>query len=126
MCDWRGRGGVLLHEARFDRWHVDDNGMLQDASKHRRGSGLTKRVVDIVARQLRDSSSWGAGILQEATLQQLVLQLRDAGADRTESTLDLASGFVSGLAALGRALGCAGSSSEQPGWLCVAGTRTST
>ncbi len=91
VCDWRGRGGVMLQDARFDRWHVNDNGMLQDASKHRQGSGLTKRVVEIVGRQLRDSATWGTGVLQETTLLQLVARLKDAGSDRTDGSLDVAS-----------------------------------
>ncbi|KAK3940701.1 putative UDP-N-acetylglucosamine--peptide N-acetylglucosaminyltransferase SEC [Diplogelasinospora grovesii] len=89
VCDWRGRGGVLLSEGRYDRWHVDEDGMLQDVRSTGRGSGLMKRVVDLVGRQLGESLTWGCGTLQEPSLQQLVAQLRDAGADMTDGSLDL-------------------------------------
>ncbi|KAK3325735.1 glycosyl transferase family 41-domain-containing protein [Apodospora peruviana] len=90
VCDWRGRGGVLLAGGLYDRWHVDDDGMIQDVKAHGRGSGLMKRVVDIVGRQLRESSTWGCGVLQEHTILQIVAQLRDAGANLTDGSLDLA------------------------------------
>lgn len=91
VCDWRGRGGVLLAGGKYDRWHVDEKGMLQDVLKTQgQGSGLMKRVVDIVGRQLRESSVWGCGILQQRqSLLQLVSQLKDAGADITDAGLDL-------------------------------------
>ncbi|MFW8505940.1 tetratricopeptide repeat protein, partial [Klebsiella pneumoniae] len=31
VCNWKGRGGVLLENGKFDRWHVDEEGMLQDS-----------------------------------------------------------------------------------------------
>lgn len=65
VCDWRGRGGVLLAGGRYDRWHVNDEGMLQDVLDHGRGSGLMSRVVTIVQRQLDDSAAWGCGVLNE-------------------------------------------------------------
>ena len=89
VCDWRGRGGVLLYNGRFDRWHVDDDGMLRDVKQHGRGSGLMKRVVDIVGRQLRDSSTWGCGVLQDGAISTMTAQLRDAGARRTDGSLDV-------------------------------------
>ncbi|KAL2021482.1 hypothetical protein VTK56DRAFT_7115 [Thermocarpiscus australiensis] len=89
VCDWRGRGGVWLEEGRYDRWHVDENGMLRDVRAHGRGSGLMKRVVDTVKRQLKESSTWGCGILQEQSILQLVAQLRDAGSNITDHSLDL-------------------------------------
>ncbi|KAI8280846.1 putative UDP-N-acetylglucosamine--peptide N-acetylglucosaminyltransferase SEC [Colletotrichum sp. SAR11_240] len=56
VCDWRGRGGALVQGGDFDRWHVDDDGMLVDARLQGRFTGLTKKVIDIVARQLEDAS----------------------------------------------------------------------
>ncbi|KAL2136783.1 hypothetical protein VTI74DRAFT_1435 [Chaetomium olivicolor] len=93
VCDWRGRGGVLLADGKYDRWHVDDNGMLQDVKILGVGSGLMKRVVDIVQRQLRESSSWGCGVLQDHSIAQLVAQLRDAGAGITDPCFDLDEGL---------------------------------
>ncbi|KAK3378322.1 glycosyl transferase family 41-domain-containing protein [Podospora didyma] len=89
VCDWRGRGGVLLAKGQYDRWHVDDEGMLRDVKAQGRGSGLMKRVVDIVSRQLKESSTWGCGALQDAAIQQLTAQLWDAGASTTDASLDL-------------------------------------
>ncbi|GAB1314100.1 protein O-GlcNAc transferase [Madurella fahalii] len=89
VCDWRGRGGVLLAGGKYDRWHVDENGMLRDVRTQGQGSGLMKRVVDIVGRQLKESSAWGCGALQEQSIPQLVAQLRDAGAGITDRSLDL-------------------------------------
>lgn len=90
VCDWRGRGGVLLSGGTYDRWHVADDGQLQDVRILGAGSGLMKKVVDIVDRQLKESATWGCGVLQEHTIQQLVAQLRDAGANTTDGSLDLA------------------------------------
>jgi tetratricopeptide (TPR) repeat protein len=61
VCDWTGRGGVVLDGGRHDRWHVDDAGMLTMSSGQT--GGWMKRVVDIVAKQLREGSSWGRGAL---------------------------------------------------------------
>lgn len=89
VCDWKGRGGVVLAGGKYDRWHVDENGMLQDVRAHGQASGVMKRVVDIVARQLKESRTWGYGALQEQTIMELARQLRDCGADITDSGLDL-------------------------------------
>jgi len=89
VCDWRGRGGVLLSSGKFDRWHVDDEGMLRDVKQHGRGGGLMKRVVEIVGRQLRDASTWGVGLLHERTIAMLVCQLNGAGALLTDGSVDL-------------------------------------
>ncbi|KAK4156314.1 glycosyltransferase [Chaetomidium leptoderma] len=89
VCDWRGRGGVLLAGGRYDRWHVDEKGMLQDVKSLGQGGGLVKRVVKIVGRQLKESSSWGCGVLQEQSILQLAAQLRDAGASVTDTLVDL-------------------------------------
>ncbi|KAL1840354.1 hypothetical protein VTJ49DRAFT_527 [Mycothermus thermophilus] len=87
VCDWRGRGGVLLAGGRYDRWHVDDKGMLQDVKNRGQGSGLMQRVVNIVGRQLKESSTWGCGVLQGQSLQQLVAELRETGA--VDGSIDL-------------------------------------
>ncbi|CZR54265.1 related to UDP-N-ACETYLGLUCOSAMINE--PEPTIDE N-ACETYLGLUCOSAMINYLTRANSFERASE [Phialocephala subalpina] len=75
VCDWTGRGGVILDGGQQDRWHVDETGMITDARMSRQGSGWMKRVVDIVAKQLRDGSAWGRGTLQDQALHQLLQQL---------------------------------------------------
>ncbi|KAK5660119.1 hypothetical protein OQA88_13588 [Cercophora sp. LCS_1] len=93
VCDWRGRGGVLLADGRYDRWHVDDEGMLRDVKTQGLGGGLMKRVVEIVGRQLKESSTWGCGVLQEQVIQQLVAQLQEAGARVTDGSVDLAAGL---------------------------------
>ncbi|ERS99208.1 hypothetical protein HMPREF1624_04406 [Sporothrix schenckii ATCC 58251] len=78
VCDWAGRGGVVLYGGRYDRWHVDDEGMLQDVRQYGRGSGLMKRVVDIVARQLNEASLWGRGVLHESSVAMLACQMKEA------------------------------------------------
>lgn len=94
VCDWAGRGGVVLYGGRYDRWHVDEDGMLQDVRQHGRGSGLTLRVVEIVARQLEEASTWGQGVLNGTAVAMLASQLEEAVGDsvlRDESgaSLDL-------------------------------------
>lgn len=90
VCDWRGRGGVYLYGAKFDRWHVDEQGMLQDVKNSGQGSGLTKRVVGIVGRQLQESASWGVGTLVETAIALLVSQLtKSGGAKLTSASMDL-------------------------------------
>jgi tetratricopeptide (TPR) repeat protein len=90
VCDWRNRGGVVLEAGRFDRWHVDEEGMLVDAKISRQGVGLMKRVVDIVEKQLNEAAVWGNGLLrQDSVLQTLMSQLSDAGARVTDGKLDL-------------------------------------
>ncbi|CAK7228710.1 hypothetical protein SCUCBS95973_006973 [Sporothrix curviconia] len=78
VCDWAGRGGVVLYGGRYDRWHVDEDGMLQDVRRHGRGSGLMKRVVEIVARQLDEASTWGQGVLHESSIAMLTSQMKEA------------------------------------------------
>ncbi|ROW15520.1 hypothetical protein VPNG_02296 [Cytospora leucostoma] len=89
VCDWKGRGGVFLNGGKFDRWHVDDNGMIFDVQESGQGSGLMKKVVDIVARQLKDASAWGSGILTGGMLSSLVSQLNSSGAFVTDPSLNL-------------------------------------
>lgn len=79
VCDWKGRGGVFLNGGKFDRWHVDDDGMLVDAQDRRQGSGLMQKVVNIVARQLKDASGWGTGTITDNAIRTLQHQLNAAG-----------------------------------------------
>lgn len=83
VCDWRGRGGVLLDDGRYDRWHVGEDGMLIDAQSTKREIGLTKRVVDIVHHQLSEASSWGKNALAEATRTHLVKALQPLLSDKS-------------------------------------------
>ncbi|QUC22195.1 uncharacterized protein UV8b_06436 [Ustilaginoidea virens] len=76
VCNWHGRGGVLLESGRFDRWHVDANGGLVDVQASERGSGLTQRVVEIVTQQLRDACHWGLGVLHDSAISGLMEQLQ--------------------------------------------------
>jgi hypothetical protein len=78
VCDWTGRGGVLLEGGRLDRWHVDDKGMLCDAEAHGTSAGWMKRVVEIVGKQLEEGANWGRGILQDQVLQSILRQLEIA------------------------------------------------
>ncbi|PHH58781.1 hypothetical protein CDD81_4586 [Ophiocordyceps australis] len=75
VCDWQGRGGVYLACGKYDRWHVDEQGVLHDVLATGRGSGLTQRVVDIVAEQLREASLWGQHALEASTRATLAHEL---------------------------------------------------
>ncbi|KJZ76180.1 hypothetical protein HIM_04262 [Hirsutella minnesotensis 3608] len=77
VCSWRGRGGAILASGEYDRWHVDDGGQLIDAKLSGCGSGLTKRVVDIISLQLKEASRWGQHLLQESIISALAQQLQD-------------------------------------------------
>ncbi|KAI2777281.1 glycosyltransferase family 41 protein [Daldinia loculata] len=89
VCDWSGRGGVLLYGGTYDRWHVDDKGMLRDAKMEKTGSGLIKKVVDIVSKQLAESCHWGAGILRNGTLELLVSQVNFLAAEGTRKGVNI-------------------------------------
>lgn len=78
VCDWTGRGGVILDGGKQDRWHVDENGMITRAVDNRNGGGWMKRVVDIVAKQLDEGSSWGRGTMQGEMLTHILDQLEAA------------------------------------------------
>ena len=78
VCDWAGRGGVVLDGGRQDRWHVDESGMITNAKNNGSGGGWMKRVVDIVLKQLKDGAFWGRGILQNQTFHQVLQQLETA------------------------------------------------
>ncbi|EMT66386.1 Putative UDP-N-acetylglucosamine--peptide N-acetylglucosaminyltransferase SEC [Fusarium odoratissimum] len=79
VCDWRGRGGVILKAGKYDRWHVDDKGLLIDARSFGHDSGLVKRVVRIINRQLSDASHWGQGVLDEKKIASFARQIKDLG-----------------------------------------------
>ena len=65
VCSWKGRGGVLFSNKKYDRWHVDEQGMLIDARvPSATNSGWIGRVVTIVEKQLNDGQYWGRGILR--------------------------------------------------------------
>lgn len=81
VCDWRGRGGVVLHSGKYDRWHVDAQGMLIDSRVQGVGVGLTKRVVDIVRKQLGDAQTWGIGVLQKDVIATLATAMRHSAAE---------------------------------------------
>lgn len=75
VCDWRGRGGVILPDRSYDRWHVDEDGVLVDSRARRQSSGLTHRVTEIVKHQLDEASRWGLHTLQDNAINDLVEQL---------------------------------------------------
>ncbi|KAM0266443.1 hypothetical protein ACHAPA_006873 [Fusarium lateritium] len=79
VCDWRGRGGVILKSGRYDRWHVDEKGLLIDARSLGHESGLINRVVSIINRQLNEASHWGRGILNDKHIATFAQQIRDLG-----------------------------------------------
>ncbi|KAG5785256.1 hypothetical protein H9Q73_001120 [Fusarium xylarioides] len=79
VCDWRGRGGVILKSGKYDRWHVDDKALLIDARSFGHDSGLVKRVVRIINRQLSDASNWGRGVLDEKKITSFTRQIKDLG-----------------------------------------------
>jgi predicted O-linked N-acetylglucosamine transferase (SPINDLY family) len=65
VCSWRGRGGVIFKDRKFDMWHVDTNGDLQDVTQGSFAtSGWIGRVVSIVEKQLKDGEAWGRGVLR--------------------------------------------------------------
>ncbi|CAG7566521.1 unnamed protein product [Fusarium equiseti] len=79
VCDWRGRGGVMLKGGKYDRWHVDDQGLLIDARALGHEDGLVNRVVRIINRQLSEASHWGRGILDERRIAAFAQQIQDLG-----------------------------------------------
>lgn len=76
VCNWRGRGGVIIESGKYDRWHVGDHGELIDGLATGRGSGLTQRVVGIITQQLEEASRWGQHTLQESVIRALSQQFQ--------------------------------------------------
>jgi tetratricopeptide (TPR) repeat protein len=73
VCGWQGRGGVVYRNNEFDRWHVDEQGMLLRVElPHTKNSGWIGRVVAIVEKQLNDGQSWGRGVLQSIDLEEFL------------------------------------------------------
>lgn len=73
VCDWKGRGGNAVNQGRRDRWHVDDNNRLIDGKDPSTSStGLVKRVVDLVDKQLTEGETWGRGTMDEAFVKSLL------------------------------------------------------
>lgn len=87
VCDWRGRGGMYLYSGTYDRWHVDEKGLLADATASCCSSGLAKRVVDIVCQQLEDASQWGHHVFDRALAGEFTRQFQYLCED---SSFDLA------------------------------------
>ena len=82
VCGWRGRGGIARGGGKRDRWHVDDQGMLLDASQPGAvSSGWIKRVVDLVEKQLSDGEEWGKGLIDGAFVHQVLKALPVAGGE---------------------------------------------
>ena len=72
VCGWNGRGGIANDRGARDRWHVDDNGMLLDASMPGAKSfGWIQKVVSLVEKQLADGEDWGRGIMDENFIHQV-------------------------------------------------------
>lgn len=72
VCNWHGRGGICATDIGRDRLHVDERGMKHEPN---RSYGWISRVVDIVAKQLRDGESWGCGTLTPSVIEILCQQL---------------------------------------------------
>lgn len=72
VCSWDGRGGVCAGNRLRDRLHVDERGLKHEPS---RPYGWINRVVEIVAKQLKDGETWGCGTLTPAVIDSLAMQL---------------------------------------------------
>ena len=76
VCGWTSRGGVAYDGGKRDRWHVDDEGMLLDATiPGATSTGWIKRVMDIVEKQLREGEDWGLGTLTPTVIDDMVQQM---------------------------------------------------
>ncbi|KAF8471851.1 glycosyl transferase family 41-domain-containing protein [Kalaharituber pfeilii] len=79
VCDWKGRGGVVINGGAIDRWHVNEDGSLFDARTPGAVSrGWMSRVVGIVEKQLEEGEHWGKGILTGSVLENLLRDLETA------------------------------------------------
>ena len=73
VCSWKGRGGIVYHNVKQDRWHVDEQGMLIDAKVPKTvTSGWIGRVVSIVEKQLNDGESWGRSVIRTTNFESLI------------------------------------------------------
>ena len=72
VCKWHGRGGVFADGGKRDRFHVNEHGVLHEAAN---GYGWMNRVVEIVAKQLREGESWGCNTLTPNVTQILCQQM---------------------------------------------------
>ena len=76
VCNWNGRGGINYSANNQDRWHVDENGDLNDSKKSLVANhGWIARVVNIVEKQLRDGENWGQGVLHSFGIEEMIQQL---------------------------------------------------
>lgn len=76
VCGWNGRGGIADDGGLRDRWHVDEKGMLLDATQPgASSSGWIKRVVDLVGKQLGDGERWGMGLMDDHFMQDILRPL---------------------------------------------------
>lgn len=84
VCDWRGRGGIILPDRSYDRWHVDEDGTLIDAHVQPQSRGLALRVREIVTSQLQEASQWGMHTLHDHATDELLGQFGDLSHDERE------------------------------------------
>jgi len=76
VCGWKSRGGIVKNGGKLDRWHIDEQGMLLDATQSgAKGSGWIKRVIDIVEKQLTEGDDWGMGLLTPTLVRHLTQQM---------------------------------------------------
>ncbi len=72
VCKWHGRGGVFADGGKRDRFHINEYGVLHEAVN---AYGWINRVVEIVAKQLREGESWGCNTLRPDVIQTLCEQM---------------------------------------------------
>ncbi|KAK8232881.1 glycosyl transferase family 41-domain-containing protein [Phyllosticta capitalensis] len=85
VCGWSGRGGIAEEGGRRDRWHVDEQGMLLDATMPGAvSSGWLKRVVDLVEKQLAEGEDWGRGAMTSHSLETALRVLVHTGTSSQE------------------------------------------
>jgi tetratricopeptide (TPR) repeat protein len=85
VCGWQGRGGIAEDNGSRDRWHVDPNGLLKDATQAgATSSGWIKRVVDLVDKQLAGGEKWGQGIITTSFVDQILKSLQTTTKDPSE------------------------------------------
>ncbi|GAB7359057.1 hypothetical protein MBLNU230_g5129t1 [Neophaeotheca triangularis] len=76
VCGWQARGGIAEDGGKRDRWHVDANGMLLDATQPgASSSGWVKRVVDIVEKQLAEGAGWGSHTVTSMVVEDMCNQV---------------------------------------------------